>query len=72
MTHGRTILLILMALLLGSCKAKTPDDVPPAAANTPTNPVKQDIPTVANGYQIEAVTRPPPPPSSVGVVSAIS
>ena len=63
MTHGRTILLILMALLLGSCKAKTPDEVSPAAASTPTNPVKQDIPTVANDPQKEAVTQPPSPSS---------
>ena len=63
MTHGRTILLILMALLIGSCKAKTPDDLSPAAANTPTNPVKQDIPTVANDHQKEAVTQPPSPSS---------
>ena len=63
MTHGRTTLLILMALLLGSCKAKTPDDISPAAASTPTNPVKQDIPTVANDSQKEAVTQPPSPSS---------
>lgn len=65
MAHGRAILLILMALLLGSCKAKTPDDVSAAAASHPTNPVKQDAPTVANDQQKEAVAQPPSPSSAL-------
>lgn len=65
MTHGRMILLILMALLLGSCKAKTPDDVSPAAANTPTSKSKQDATAVVNDPQNEAVTQPPSPNSAL-------
>ena len=65
MVHGKATLLILMTLLLGSCKAGVPDESPSAAANTPTNPVKQDVPTVANDHQNEAVTQPPSPSSAL-------
>ena len=65
MTLGRTTLLILMALLLGSCKAKTPDDASPAAANTLTNPPKQDATAVVNDPQNEAVSQPPSPSSTL-------
>ena len=65
MTLGRTTLLILMALLLGSCKAKTPDDASPAAANTLTNPPKQDATTVVNDPQNGAVSQPPSPSSAL-------